>query len=238
MHVDRTTRNLAIANLIAQIGIMTTGVTVRVTASGLGCETWPRCNQDSFVPVPGAGPAIHQAIEFGNRLLTFVLVAVASYAVIPLVARRVHMKWMMFAALAIIATGMPFMYLIGKSGADFATRQLMGMLLFGYCGVGQAIIYVMIVPMMGDIIDCDERRSGERREALYNGLSAFIWKASMAGSVLLASLSMSVWGNRVGEHTGVLLVGPFAGLFGLLGMVVIALYPVMKPGAARKEGTP
>ena len=171
-------------------------------------------------------------------LMPFILVAVGSYAVIPLVARRVHMKWMMFAALAIIATGMPFMYLIGKSGADFATRQLMGMLLFGYCGVGQAIIYVMIVPMMGDIIDYDERLSGERREALYNGLSAFIWKASMAGSVLLASLSMSVWGNRVGEHTGVLLVGPFAGLFGLLGMVVIALYPVMKLGAAKKDCTP
>ncbi len=171
-------------------------------------------------------------------LVPFILVAVGSYAVIPMVARRVHMKWMMFAALAIIATGMPFMYLIGKSGADFAARQFMGMVLFGYCGVGQAIIYVMIVPMMGDIIDHDERLSGERREALYNGLSAFIWKASMAGSVLLASLSMSVWGNRVEEHTGVLLVGPFAGLFGLLGMFVIALYPVMKPGAAEKDGTP
>lgn len=56
---------------------MTTGVTVRVTASGLGCESWPRCNEDSFVPVPGAAPAVHQAVEFGNRMLTFVLAAVA-----------------------------------------------------------------------------------------------------------------------------------------------------------------
>ena len=74
----RLQKGLALANVIAQIGIMTTGVTVRVTASGLGCETWPRCNQDSFTPVAGAGPAMHQAIEFGNRLLTFVLVAVAA----------------------------------------------------------------------------------------------------------------------------------------------------------------
>ncbi|MBF6842218.1 heme A synthase, partial [Acinetobacter baumannii] len=49
----RVQKGIALANVIAQIGIMTTGVTVRVTASGLGCETWPRCNQDSFVPVPG-----------------------------------------------------------------------------------------------------------------------------------------------------------------------------------------
>lgn len=80
----RLQKGLALANLIAQIGIMTTGVTVRVTASGLGCETWPRCNQDSFVPVPGAEPALHQAIEFGNRLLTFVLAAVAVALILAL----------------------------------------------------------------------------------------------------------------------------------------------------------
>jgi len=73
----RLQKGLALANVVAQVGIMTTGVTVRVTASGLGCETWPRCNQDSFVPVPGAAPALHQSVEFGNRLLTFVLAAVA-----------------------------------------------------------------------------------------------------------------------------------------------------------------
>lgn len=80
----RVQKGIALANVFAQIGIMTTGVTVRVTASGLGCETWPRCNQDSFVPVPGAGPAIHQAIEFGNRLLTFVLAAVAVALILAL----------------------------------------------------------------------------------------------------------------------------------------------------------
>ena len=73
----RVQKGLALANVIAQVGIMTTGVTVRVTASGLGCETWPQCNQDSFVPIPGAAPALHQSVEFGNRLLTFVLAAVA-----------------------------------------------------------------------------------------------------------------------------------------------------------------
>lgn len=80
----RVQKGIALANVFAQIGIMTTGVTVRVTASGLGCETWPRCNQDSFVPVPGAGPAMHQAIEFGNRLLTFVLAAVAVALILAL----------------------------------------------------------------------------------------------------------------------------------------------------------
>ena len=95
----RVQKGIALANVFAQIGIMTTGVTVRVTASGLGCETWPRCNQDSFVPVPGAEPALHQAIEFGNRLLTFVLVAVAAALLLALLraGRRSGLIWLALA---------------------------------------------------------------------------------------------------------------------------------------------
>ena len=51
-----------------------TGAIVRVTGSGLGCETWPNCQAGSLIPVPGAEPAIQQAIEFGNRLLALVLI--------------------------------------------------------------------------------------------------------------------------------------------------------------------
>ncbi|MBE7324381.1 COX15/CtaA family protein [Nocardioides sp. Y6] len=66
---------LAVANLLANIGIVVTGAAVRLTGSGLGCPTWPRCTDDSYVTHPSMG--IHGAIEFGNRMLTFVLVAVA-----------------------------------------------------------------------------------------------------------------------------------------------------------------
>ena len=52
-----------------------TGGAVRLTGSGLGCPTWPRCTDASFTPHGALG--LHGAIEFGNRLLTFVLAAVA-----------------------------------------------------------------------------------------------------------------------------------------------------------------
>ena len=74
--VDRRVIAAAWATLAVQIGIVATGGLVRLTGSGLGCETWPRCNEDSFVPVPEVS-GVHGFIEFGNRLLTFVLVAVA-----------------------------------------------------------------------------------------------------------------------------------------------------------------
>jgi cytochrome c oxidase assembly protein subunit 15 len=66
---------LAIASLASNILIVVTGGVVRLTASGLGCPSWPRCTGRSFVPHRELG--IHGAIEFGNRTVTVLLVAVA-----------------------------------------------------------------------------------------------------------------------------------------------------------------
>jgi cytochrome c oxidase assembly protein subunit 15 len=65
----------AIATLLANVVIVVTGGLVRLTGSGLGCPTWPKCTAESYVSHPALG--IHGAIEFGNRLLTLALVAVA-----------------------------------------------------------------------------------------------------------------------------------------------------------------
>ena len=69
-------RRWAVAALAINVLIVVTGGLVRLTASGLGCPTWPRCSESSFVTHPELG--VHGAIEFGNRLLTFVLVAVVA----------------------------------------------------------------------------------------------------------------------------------------------------------------
>ena len=63
--------------LAANIGIVLTGGLVRITGSGLGCPDWPRCDGDSFVPTTGISEGWHAAIEFGNRLLTFAVLATA-----------------------------------------------------------------------------------------------------------------------------------------------------------------
>jgi cytochrome c oxidase assembly protein subunit 15 len=68
-------RPLAWATLVANCVLVVTGGAVRLSGSGLGCPTWPRCTDSSFTP-HGAYD-VHSAIEFGNRMLTFVLVAVA-----------------------------------------------------------------------------------------------------------------------------------------------------------------
>jgi cytochrome c oxidase assembly protein subunit 15 len=77
-------------NLIAEIGIVVTGGLVRLTGSGLGCPTWPRCVPGSFTPVAFQAQGYHKYIEFGNRLLTSVvsLAALAALMAAVVFARR------------------------------------------------------------------------------------------------------------------------------------------------------
>lgn len=69
-------RSAALAAVVANVGIVFTGGIVRVTGSGLGCSDWPTCDGSSLVPTGEGEVAWHSYVEFGNRLLTFVLLAV------------------------------------------------------------------------------------------------------------------------------------------------------------------
>ncbi|HVE74664.1 MAG TPA: COX15/CtaA family protein [Mycobacteriales bacterium] len=79
-------RRLALASVAANCLIVVTGGAVRLTASGLGCPSWPRCTSTSYVPT--AELASHGVIEFGNRLLTFVLAAIVLALLVAVVRAR------------------------------------------------------------------------------------------------------------------------------------------------------
>ncbi|GGC88439.1 cytochrome b561 [Tersicoccus solisilvae] len=103
-------RFLAVASLVAETGIVVTGGAVRLTASGLGCPTWPRCTAESFVSTPEMG--VHGVIEFGNRLLTFVLAAVA-VATLVAVWRLRRREPMIFRLAVGLLAGIPAQAVIG-----------------------------------------------------------------------------------------------------------------------------
>jgi heme a synthase len=87
----RVQRIIAAAVIVTQGGIAVTGAIVRVTASGLGCPTWPQCFPGSFTPVAVSEvPRIHQAVEFGNRMITFAVVLTAALAVLAVI--RAHRR--------------------------------------------------------------------------------------------------------------------------------------------------
>ena len=108
--------------LVFQTGIVLTGATVRITGSGLGCPTWPECTYGSYVPVTGqAEGAFHAWIEFGNRLLTFLL---------------------LFAAVAVV------IYAIRKARRDLLWRALLQVLgIFGQGVIGGITVLTDLNPL-------------------------------------------------------------------------------------------
>ncbi|MFD8592579.1 heme A synthase [Streptomyces sp. NPDC059637] len=84
----RFVRGAALATVVMAVLIVVTGGAVRLTESGLGCPTWPRCTADSLAPTAEMG--VHGVIEFGNRLLTYVLCAFVGLAI---VAARSRAPW-------------------------------------------------------------------------------------------------------------------------------------------------
>lgn len=94
-------RRLALASIIADTAIMSTGAAVRLSSSGLGCPDWPRCSPADIVASRNAGQTLLNTwIEFSNRLLTFPLVIIAGLVFIaawrfrPNGARRRDLFWL------------------------------------------------------------------------------------------------------------------------------------------------
>lgn len=92
MRTSSPVRAVFIANLVAQMAIVVTGAIVRLTGSGLGCPTWPECVEGSYTPTARQAESWHKYVEFGNRLLTFVLVVLAVAAIIAALVDRAQRR--------------------------------------------------------------------------------------------------------------------------------------------------
>lgn len=103
-------RRLALASIIANVGIVVTGGAVRLTASGLGCPTWPRCTDDSYVTTSEMG--VHGVIEFGNRLLTFAVGVIALAVLVAVLLHRPRRRELIPLAVAVLF-GIPAQAVVG-----------------------------------------------------------------------------------------------------------------------------
>ncbi|WP_296633122.1 COX15/CtaA family protein [Rhodoluna sp.] len=99
------------ASLVSQILIVVTGGVVRLTASGLGCPTWPKCTAESLTTVPEMG--IHGVIEFANRLLTFVLALVALLTFLAILRLGKQLRKGLLLPALILGLGIPAQAVLG-----------------------------------------------------------------------------------------------------------------------------
>ena len=90
----------AVGTALSNLLLIVTGAVVRLTGSGLGCDTWPRCTAEQWTTTPADG--IHGLVEFGNRMLTFVLMVItilAFLAILRIALPDVHHVKAIFAKL-------------------------------------------------------------------------------------------------------------------------------------------
>ncbi|MEV8507223.1 COX15/CtaA family protein [Actinoplanes sp. NPDC051475] len=89
---------LALASLVANVGLVVTGAAVRLTGSGLGCPTWPRCTDASYTTTREMG--VHGVIEFGNRLLGIALGLIALATFIAALLQKPRRRSLVLLSLA------------------------------------------------------------------------------------------------------------------------------------------
>lgn len=173
------------ASLVANVLIVLTGGAVRLTASGLGCPTWPRCTGESFTP--HAALDFHSAIEFGNRTLTFALTAVAVATLVS--AWRSGRRDLRHLAL-VMALGIPAQAVIG--GITVLT-DLNPWIVSFHLLVSMAIISVAVLYLRRLDHPAHEQSQGPRR------LTALAW-ATYAAAWVVLYLGTVVTGS--GPHAG------------------------------------
>ncbi|HEY9391244.1 MAG TPA: COX15/CtaA family protein [Mycobacteriales bacterium] len=105
-----TVRWLTAASVVANSGIVVTGGAVRLTGSGLGCPTVPRCTDESYIPTPALG--VHGLIEFGNRMVTFMLTAVVVATLVAVVRQRPRRRPLVILSVAVLL-GIPAQAVLG-----------------------------------------------------------------------------------------------------------------------------
>jgi cytochrome c oxidase assembly protein subunit 15 len=135
----RTVRRLALASIVANAAIVVTGGAVRLTDSGLGCPTWPRCTESTYTPT--AASDAHGLIEFGNRLLTFVLVAVVVATLVAVLRQQPRRRSLVRLA-TLLVLGIPAQAVLGgitvRTGLNPWT--VMGHFLLSMVLVGVAVV--------------------------------------------------------------------------------------------------
>jgi heme a synthase len=223
---------VTLANAVANGAIVVTGGAVRLTGSGLGCPTWPRCTDESFVVTPEL--AGHGIVEFGNRLLTFVLTAVA-IATVVVVFRSVRRDLRTLAVIGFL--GIPAQALLG------GITVLTGL---NPWTVAAHFLLSMVLVAVATILWLRSREPGVGQPLLRRPFVLLVSGITAVTAVVLA-LGTVVTGS--GPHSG----DPKAGrtgfdpeqvsqlhadvvflLIGLTVALLVALYAVDSPGRVRR----
>ena len=184
-------RLIAAVVIVTQGGIAVTGAIVRVTASGLGCPTWPQCFPGSFTPVAVAEvPRIHQAVEFGNRMISFAVVIAAILAVLAVIRARRRTEVLVYAWLMPAST-----VLQAVIGGITVRTGLLWWTVAVHLLASMAMVWLAVLLY----VNIGEPDDGE---ATYAVVQPLRWLTALSATTLAAVLVAGTLVTAAGPHAG------------------------------------
>ena len=202
--------------LWALAAIVVTGVSVRLTGSGLGCEDWPTCSEDRFV----ADLEYHALVEFVNRLFTGVVAIAVMGAVLGSWRRRPRRADLIVLSLGLVAGVLAQVGL----GALLVLSELDPRFTMGHFLLSMVLLWnaaLLDVRARHDAPSRGGRRGVDARTRL------MLWAVLAVGAVLLVTGTLV---TGAGPHAGdsraerlPLLVHEVARVHGIVAMSLLAL---------------
>lgn len=185
--VTRRAKVLAWASLATEIIIVGTGGAVRLTASGMGCPTWPQCTPGSLIPTPELG--FHAVVEFSNRLMSGVVAVVALFTFLFLVRMRKtrpELFWLSFTL------GILVLVQAGIGGITVLTS--LESYIVGLHFVLSAIMVILAAALVWHVV-----RTGQRHPELPLWLRGTAW---LIGVLSAVTVIVGILTTGSGPHAG------------------------------------
>lgn len=166
----------------------------------------------------------HPEAAAGNLQGVIVLGSIPFFVLIdrlvPRIGKRRVMLWGFFGFAAVMASA----GMIGRF--PLGSPLVQAYVVYGLCTFPVATLFMLPRPIMADIIDLDARRTGYRREGIYNGAEGLLTKFAEGLGPFLAAWLLDHLGKTSADPTGVMLTAPIAGAICLIGWLLFLRYPI------------
>lgn len=165
------------------------------------------------------------------------IVGLASFPAVGRISTKRGLKFAMLASMGALAVALMLWAAVGHWPVP-VDPFWQGLAVFIVAGLGIGGLFALPNALVAEIVDYDERLTGMRREAMFFGVQGLLVKIAMGLSTFAATQLLAAGGFSAEQSAGVQWLGPLAGVFVLLGMLVFAGYPehVVRE-AARAAGT-
>jgi GPH family glycoside/pentoside/hexuronide:cation symporter len=175
------------------------------------------------IPYVGTELMLVEASTASLMLAVIIVVATLAFPLVQMAANRWgKARTQRWGALGYVFT----LPLIGTIGLVPIPPLVHGLILFFLTGFSTATLFVLPRPLLADVIDHDEKRTGLRREAMYTGMSGVVEKLGEAVATGAVGYLFAWFGQSRGHPLGLRLVGLIGAVAIIGGLYFFRRYPL------------